>query len=223
MKPSDIDKTFVINLPDCIERRKTVSKELSLHGLSFSIWDAVRNDDGAKGLIETMKQLFEYCIKTGLNNILVLEDDVVLVNRSLSLLYWSLDKLPEDYHLFYLGGNILFPPEKMTDSLMLIRGMYATHAVIYSAASIQLILKLLKKDIHLAYDQILLQNIQNLGKSYCSYPMIANQRKGKSDIFVYNPQLHRGMGRYYNVETEEIDWGLMMDDRFTQMTKNIMQ
>lgn len=223
MQLTDINRTFVVNLPERIDRKYQAYEELTLkHGIGFETFPAIKKEDGAKGLKETMKELFTMCFRLGYDTALIFEDDAVLIDNAKNKLELCISELPADYHLLYLGCNILSKPAKINDNLLQIYGAYATHAIIYSKRAMELILEALNTDTHYAYDQILLTAIQKLGKSYCTYPMIANQRKGQSDIFVYDPKLYKGMSRYYSVEDNVIDWGLMMEDRFNAMTQNIM-
>src|SRR5260221_13127215 len=71
------DKIFLINLNNEIgKQRLTVCDEhFKEHGIEYERWEAIENENGALGLLLTMKELLNHCAKEGYDNFLVLEDD----------------------------------------------------------------------------------------------------------------------------------------------------
>lgn len=176
---------------------------------------------GFAGLNKTMSSLFFGAIKTGMNEVLVFEDDVVFDGNE----FWNkadeaLADLPEDYDCLHFGLNLLMPPQQLphTDKIYRITKAYAAHAVLYSRKAMQFLLPLLHKFGETEpFDVILCKYLQPWGNCYCTSEMLAKQRKTTSNIFKYNPNIHIGIEAYYNRETKEIDWQKMMDERFEQL------
>lgn len=217
-----IDKIFLINTEDEIgwNRLPIAFAELDKHNIPAIRYKAIKNEkNGAVGLSQTMRILFE---ENKGNHILVFEDDILILNQNVNdfdeYMEAAMWELPPDYHCLYLGCNLLLPPARVSDTLLKVRAAYSSHAVIYSKKCIDLMLTLWEEK---PFDMFLMQKIQPYGKSFCTFPMLISQRKGVSNIFEYNPQEQVGLEKYYDVKTQEIDWGLFMERQFELMTKNL--
>lgn len=218
-----IDQTFVISLLTRTDRREVLNYEFDQYNFtSYRYWMAAYHEVGATGLRHSITYLFEHALSKNYNTILVLEDDATFVNDPQIYLGPVLHQLPNDFHVCYLGCNLLLPPTQVSENILRLSAAYASHACIYSQEGMRLILDCLKEDDNLPYDMVLQKKIQSLGYCYASYPMILNQRPGKSDIFKYNPNEHFGIGQYYDEETGILDWGAMMKHRYDLLTKNLM-
>lgn len=202
---ADIDEVYVINLPERADRRELIDKELSQYGVAYTLVEAVKNDNGILGLLDSMKKLFSESISKGQSNIMVLEDDATFLAPPIEFLNTVLTQLPQDYHCFYLGANLINTPERYSENILKIRSAYATHAIIYSRAAIDIIMSLLDNHIT-AYDIILMNNLQGHGKCYCTYPLLATQQPG-----------------YSNIEKRIMDWSALMFTHFNLNTRNIAQ
>jgi len=214
--------TFVINTDDDIgnKRLPLIQSELKKYNIDFKLVEAIKNENGAKGLSLTMKKLFDSCIENSESDILVFEDDAVFINDNVNeIMEAAMQQLPKNYLYLSLGYNLLLPPIRESENLIKLQSSYATHAIIYSRKCIELILD--KWNEEKPYDIFLMNNIQIYGASYGVYPMLCNQRTGISNIFEYNPEEQIGIEKYYNVETKEINWGAMMQERYDELTKNI--
>lgn len=186
------NKIFLINLDNEIgrERLAVCDEHLKEQGIEYERWVAVEKENGAHGLLATMKELFEYCVLSGFTNVLVLEDDAKML-----LPFWPFVKeiwpqLPADYHCLFLGCNLLSKPVRHSANILRIRSSYATHAICYSLEGMKLILKLFEEPEVVPYDIVLMKGLQYLGKSYCTFPMLCIQREG-----------------YSSIEKRVIDWG----------------
>lgn len=218
---SNIDEVFILNIPERKDRLRQMQQQLAPLNIGYRIIPAIKNENGAKGLMQTLKYLFDVITETKLNNTLVFEDDALLCDDFVNVLNEYMKVLPDDFDMFHLGVNLLLPPEKVNDKILRITGAYAAHAVVYSKRGIEKILSFLDEESNLAYDQQLYNNIQKEGHCYCSNPILVKQRPSVSDIFKYNPEVHRGIEKYYNVKENTIDWQVLMDERFLMMTKNL--
>lgn len=220
MQFKDISETYVINLPENLDRFFNVSENLEINGIDFKLWVATKNSNGADGLKQTVKELFNYCLKRSGDFFLIMEDDCeLLFPDSKELIGKALNDLPNDFHILQLGCNLLMPPLKVTDNLFKVIASYALHCVVYSRRAMMEILKFIDHSEPL--DVLIAKHLQPLGKCYCSNPMIATQRPYKSDIFEYNPQMHKGIENIYNADTKVIDWGKFMNMQWERNTKHL--
>jgi hypothetical protein len=197
-------EVFLINLPEMVDRWERSDEILTLAGIDYTYWEATKHEDGRLGLLASMKSLFEHVLESDLQNIMVLEDDFKFiepldVNAFLNIL---VDELPEDFHCLFLGCNLLDRPERISDHILRIGQSYSTHSICYSRKAVELILPLFDNPI--AYDIMLRNGLQPLGKCYTCYPRLATQWAGWSSI-----------------EKREIDWEMYMRQTFAQHTKGI--
>lgn len=218
-----IDEIYVVSLVDRTQRRELIKKELDDYDIPFTFFDAVKDDNGAKGLVITMQKLFKQVLDKGQNNVIVLEDDNRFVLSPIPFLKQIIPQFPTSYHLMYFGLNLLTAPIKVSENILKIGMAYSTHAIIYNRSAIELIYPLLNPETSVPYDFFLSQNIQSLGKSYCTYPMLSTQRDFPSDIanfeeYENKPQLHK----YLDIPNKTILWGKMMSERYAEHTKNLL-
>lgn len=194
------ENTFVVSLKSRPERLAAATKELKQHNIPFTLWEATKNENGRLGLIQTMRGLFEHCIKKGLENVTVFEDDIKLLNLPLLVLGKCFSQLPDDWHIFYLGPNLAKPPNRHSENLLKVRFAYSSHACIYSKRAIELILEQI--DSATVYDIFLVEKIQSKGKSFCAFPMIAVQSSGWSDIEQRDVNYERFLQKRYYQQTK---------------------
>lgn len=196
------DKIFVLNLPERTDRLELILQELRDNEIQATVIDAVKHETGWKGLLLTMKKVFTVSLKDGHKNILVLEDDVQFVAPVKNFLSEVLPQLPERYHCFHLGVNLLSVPTRVSENILRISSAYSTHCVLYSREAMERILPLL--DTPIPYDILLMQQIQPMGHCYASLPQLAIQRPGHSDI-----------------ENKFVDWATHSATTFSMMTKKL--
>jgi hypothetical protein len=88
------------------------------------------------------------------SSILILEDDFEFIhdkeNTNL-FLKKSIDDLPSDWDVFYLGANIMYdytnyPIEKFSDNLLKLNSAYCTHAISFSRRAILKILEIFSNE-----------------------------------------------------------------------------
>lgn len=198
-------EVYVINLPHRVDRRDRISKELESHGIPFTIFEATQDENGIKGLVETMKRLLAHALSKRQANIIVLEDDAsMVVSNPVAMLKHIIPQIPTNYHLLYLGLNLIARPIRMSESILKVTDCYSTHAIAYSKAGMEAVLAQLGSVPLTPYDQFMRQYIVPQYQSYCTFPMMATQCYGYSDI-----------------EKREIDWGKLMAMSFTMHTKNL--
>lgn len=198
------DEVYVVSLNDRPERRILIKNELDGFNIPFTWFDAIRDENGIKGLLLSMKKLFHEILDKGQQMVIIMEDDCAFLLNAKLFLKEVLPQFPTSYHLMYLGLNLLTQPLRLSDNILKVRQAYSTHAIIYTREAIELILPIIDTDNPVPYDILLMKNIQGLEQSYCTFPMLATQRKGFSDI-----------------ERKEIDWGKLMATTFAMHTKRL--
>jgi GR25 family glycosyltransferase involved in LPS biosynthesis len=200
------DQIFVISLNNEVGwgRTEVIWKELQEQDIQSARWTATEHENGVVGLLQTMHQLFTYAVANNEQNVLVLEDD----NHFLVPFWPAMDEIwpqvPKDYHCLFLSCNLLSRPERVSRNILRIRSSYSTNAIVYSLEAMKLIVPLIEKNPTTAYDILLMKHIQPLGKSYCTLPMLSNQRAG-----------------YSSIEKKEIDWAEYQRQSFRMYTHNI--
>lgn len=192
------DGIFVIALP---ERKESIIKELCKHGIEHIIFNAVKDDNGIRGLQLSMRNVLSEALKLRLKNVLVIEDDAeVIIENPVSLINKCIAELPFDYDCLQFGANMVSQPGSYSDNLYKVSYTHATHASIYSKKAILHILSILDYQTHL--DALIHKYLQPLGNCYCSKQMIFNQKDG-----------------YSFIEKRNTRYGSMMKDKFDKIVK----
>lgn len=200
------DEVYVINLPHRVDRLEQMDEELHQHGIPFTIWEAIRNDNGVIGLVETMKKLLYNVVEKRQSNVIILEDDAsFLVSDPVSFIKEIMPQIPKRYHLFYLGLNLITRPTRISQNVLKVNDCYSTHAIVYSYEGAKLALDMLNSQPAKAYDIMVRENILPLQQCYCTYPMIATQRVSYSDI----------------EKKDDPKWGQLMTMTYAMHTKNL--
>lgn len=208
------DKILLINLAHRKDRLSESIDELYKHNIPFELFPATYDkEDGARGLFNTMTDLFQKSVDNSWNNILVLEDDFKIVVPDLAA---HMDKCVEDligldWDLFYMGGNVQSPliPVKGHPSLFRCDNVLSTHAVGYSAAAQSLILSELKKGqrrvehVGEPIDQLFERVVQSRSKSYISQYLLAVQRASFSDVLNFEIDYKSRIQENFNKRLKE--------------------
>ncbi len=118
-KPVKIARTVIINLPRRADRRARLEQHLHEHGQPFGpvSWHAAsdgsrmrkppgwRDTRGALGCLASHRAVLEKAMRDGLDNVLVLEDDVFLFHNAAAGLADFLAAAPADWQMLMLGGH----------------------------------------------------------------------------------------------------------------------
>lgn len=178
-----VDQIYLLNLQKRTDRLLESAKILEEYQISYKIFTAIEKSNGAEGLRDSMLLLFREALENNYKNILVFEDDFLPVCEPFWL-HDTLDKavqqLPENYHIFFLGGQPsagfssrysanLFPAIKY----------FSTHSVIYSQQGIK---EIMGRELGYPIDNWLVDNIEIIGHCYAVNPLLCTQRSGYSDI-----------------------------------------
>jgi GR25 family glycosyltransferase involved in LPS biosynthesis len=200
------DEVYVINLPHRIDRRVEMEDQLMAHGIPFTIFPAIYDpENGIRGLVETMKVLCRHILDKDQKNVIILEDDAqFLVGNPVAFLKEILPQVPANYHLLYLGLNLLTRPTRMSENILKVADCYSTHAIAYSQDAVRLVLERLEQVSLKPYDIFMREEVLGHGRAFCTFPMLATQRDSFSDI-----------------EKKVPDWGRLMALTFSMHTKNL--
>ncbi len=141
------EKIFCINLEERIDRWDKCQQKFTALGILDKVerFRAVQIGTtdhfqakmaGRAGCALSHASILDIAIKENLSNYLVLEDDFDLSptpEECSSILSSSTSELPNDWDLFYLGGNLnrdygTFPLEKYSENLFRLRSCHTTHS-----------------------------------------------------------------------------------------------
>lgn len=217
-----LDQIFIVSLQKRIERRNKIRGAFAGYEIPCRIWNAVERENGAQGLKETMKYLFQFCIMHEMERVGVFEDDSIFIENP-EKIDTCVDELPEGWQLFYPGLTLLVPPEKYSNNLYKVRAAYATHSVFYSLEAMKMLVLAIESNDD-PFDKILQKFIQPFGKSYCSTTLLTTQDTVPSDI--YKPtdaDLDKNplVASLYNKETGAMNWDYFIQGGFKTHTKNL--
>lgn len=178
-----LDNTYLINLRKREDRLLKSTEILEDYDIPYSLVRAIDDEQGARGLRDTMLSIFQEAIEKGYKNIWVMEDDIKMVTDK----FWfhetmkeAVKQLPENYHLLYLGGQPTNGyPCFYAPNLLPAQKYFATHSVIYSQQGIK---EILGRSMSYPIDNWLVDEIQILGHCYAVHPLLCSQRADVSDI-----------------------------------------
>ncbi len=138
------DRTVVISLPDKTERRERLLLDLTACGLACEdtvVWQKAVNghvgtlhtlwkqSPGAWGCRASHLQALQEAVAAGVETLLILEDDACFHPRTAQWLAELMPLLPEDWDLFFLGGQHMTAPSATAHpKLQLGRRIGRTHA-----------------------------------------------------------------------------------------------
>lgn len=200
------DWVFVVSLDNDIGRQRmsVLDPHLKEQGIVYEKWIATENENGVVGLLQTMLALFKSCILSGLNNVLILEDDSEFVVDFWSFIKEVWPQVPEEYHCLFLACTLMSRPERVSNNLLRIGSSYCTSAIVYTLEAMKLIVPMIEKNPTQAYDITLMKNLQPDGKCFATYPQMCYQRAG-----------------YSSIEKKEMDWRSYQSHAFNTYTKGI--
>lgn len=178
-----IDRIVCINLAKRTDRFLPFTEMMENYSVPFERFSAIEHPNGAEGLKETMIALFEDCIRKKVENVLVFEDDALFVERIEifhDTMNKSIESLPENYLMLFLGGQVTAGIIHFTSaSLIQAAKVFSTHAVIYSLQGMK---EILSHNISAPIDNFYVDQIEPMRRSFMTYPLLATQRSGYSDI-----------------------------------------
>jgi GR25 family glycosyltransferase involved in LPS biosynthesis len=186
------EEIYCINLDHRTDRWANVQKEFEKLGIKDRVqrFSALKRPDGRIGLIKSTLEILKISRKKGLENVLILEDDVTFINNPLQNLELAINQLKEnnfEWQLFYLGANTHNKLNKVTPNLILLRNAFATHSLAYHKSIYKKVIDyatVTDKIITIVQvlDVWLSTVIQSNNKTYMVNPIITTQIESYSDI-----------------------------------------
>lgn len=196
------DAIFVINLPKRTDRLLDITEQMLNYDIPFTLIDAIEDKNGAEGLRLTTEKLLTECVEKELKNVLIFEDDCLFVNDPNPIMNEVVKQLPDNYHIVYLGGQIVHGVNRQQSAnLFQLDTVYSTHAW---GISLQGMKEIISKGLTAPIDNCLVDNIQKLQQCYITFPLLATQRAGFSNI-----------GNSY------IDWDIYITPKYNQQISNV--
>lgn len=195
-------RIVLINLVTRTDRLLESSDELNKYGVPFEVVRAIKNENGQRGISDTLRALFKESLKMGHKKLLVFEDDVKMLvepNEFDRVMDLAQVELPTDWDMLYLGANIPYPSCAWEYSPHLIKIGYALslHAVAYSSKCMERILRVPRQ---LPIDVQIAKEVHWAASSFVTYPLLCTQRPGYSDI-----------------ESREVSYGHFIEDRYKKV------
>lgn len=178
-----IGRIVVLNLPKRTDRLLEITEEFENYEIPFERVSAIEDSRGAEGLRLTMVKLFEEEIEKGTEHLLVFEDD----NKFVVEKFWFhdtmnkvIDSLPERYIMLFLGGQLTGKVNSFhSPHIISATKVFSTHSVLYSLQGMK---EILARQMTAPIDNFYVASIEQLGRSYMTYPLLTTQRAGYSDI-----------------------------------------
>lgn len=184
------DAIYLINLPDRPDRLEKATQELNKYNIPFVLAPAIKRENGAQGLFETIISIFTEAEAENMGNILLLEDDVKFLQDPNVYMPKCVEQLSRmSWDLFYLGINMDHPSNMFIgftfENLLKIRYGYSTHAIAWSRPARREFMSLymsVPNFMSAPIDVRLSETIHKNGRSFASYPLLATQHDGMSSI-----------------------------------------
>ena len=174
--------TYCLNLRSRPDRWSAVQDECKKLDLNVMRVGAIRTTLGWEGCKASHIQLLQHAKDEGI--FMIIEDDMKVIGSKAEY-EKSLLELPDDWDMLYLGAS--FPAEapdklvKYTDSLCYLQGGLCTHALLFNNQH-GVADWIINNQKGLFIDQMYMKFVQPKFNCYITYPMIATQQEGYSDI-----------------------------------------
>jgi len=182
---------YCINLFSRMDKWAECLKEFDKHGLCVEWHNGVDGEKiiyqgdlkkGVVGCFMSHKNLITEARDSGLETILILEDDVAFDDNLNEKFNEWINEVPNDWDMLYLGGNHnVREVTKCDDHLMRATNTQTTHAYAIKNTIYDMILDRLETldlDVDVVYTEI-----QKKCNAYCFTPRLAWQRPSISDIW----------------------------------------
>ena len=170
-------KAYCINLPERTDRWKLTVQEFTKTDFELVRFEGVKGSPGWAGcrdshlklLSEIRDQVFMIC-----------EDDIVFHTEIKNLLPVVMGQL-KDWDMLYLGATLNSPLKMYSENLYRLENAWTTHAIIYNNHRVVNYILQNKENIR-KIDVFFLHEIQDKFNCFVTYPMLATQRPGHSDV-----------------------------------------
>jgi GR25 family glycosyltransferase involved in LPS biosynthesis len=185
------DRIFVINLKRRRDRLEKFFHGIAPYAIDINSIEVVEAVDGHKerpdlgpdagkwGCAMSHKRVHELIMKSEDQKVLVFEDDCEFFDGFEEKFKSALKDLPDNWDMFYLGGNLWVPPIKFKNSVHKIIKCYSTHA--YAVTQ-----KFVRNYHHLIDFNSIIDNqyaeLHSMMNAYVIHPSICGQFTSYSDV-----------------------------------------
>lgn len=181
---------YCINLDHRTDRWQECQTEFESIGIKDKVqrFSAITHTDGRIGCIKSHLEILKIARNKNLNNVLILEDDVKFLNDPINSLIPVIEQIQKfKYSLLYLGANTHCKLFKIKPNLVELKQGFSTHAICYNKICYNRVIEGLENINRIdklddILDVWLSKNIQEKHLCLVTYPLMAIQRTGFSDI-----------------------------------------
>lgn len=175
----------VLNLPHREDRLLAFTEQAEKLNFPFLRVESIHDTaSGARGLRDTMSQLFNEEILKETKHLLVFEDDADAVEDEPAFtktMEGVMNQLPGGYHMIFLGGQLTHRISSFhSENLFQAKMIFSTHSVLYSLDGMKAVVA---SNLDYPIDNHLVKTVQEYGRCYCVYPLLFGQKPGQSDIY----------------------------------------
>jgi len=172
--------TYCINLDHRTDKWENTVEESKKIGVDLIRFPAIRERVGHDGCRKSHLKLLSETVGEGI--FMVTEDDFkIIVDDPIGITLKAYSQLPDDWDMFYLGATLNEPLEQYSENLYRLKRAWATHAFIYNNQN-GVVDYILKNHNTKKFSVFLCDDVQFKFNCYITYPMVATQRAGHSDI-----------------------------------------
>jgi hypothetical protein len=173
-------KAFVVNLKDRHDRL-TGFKE-NQFPFDIEIFEGIKTDPGWIGCTESQLSIIREQRDLPFA---IFEDDCLLI-ESWDIVEKAMSQLPDDWDALWIGATLMKPIERYSDNLFRLKEGLCAHAIIYNSKRIvDYILNnfdLYENERRKTIDVFYAYDVQEKFNCFITYPLVATQRAGFSDI-----------------------------------------
>lgn len=177
------DKIYYINLDRRVDRRQQVENELAKLNIQADRISGVVHEKPATGCHLSHAKIFDDALQSGYDRILIFEDDVEFFPNALENFTASLQDLPTEWDMFYLGANLdAYRAYQVKEHIARLEGAYATHAYAVRRTLFRALFEI-NADTEVVHNDVTYtQQIHPNYACYLALPLVAGQRDSFSDI-----------------------------------------
>jgi len=177
------DVIYCISLMGSIDRREKISEEFRKVG----IYDRVNfilgmpSDTPAYDCDKTHAYCLREALENNCENALIFEDDAYWIrDDTLEVLAKSIQDLPDDWDLFYLGGSVFTPAKKVTGHLARMNMVSSLVSYSVNRHFFEKVSNSITPDDPL--DNVIARKIMPFSNSYLAVPPLTCQRPSWSNV-----------------------------------------
>lgn len=183
------DKIYYINLERRIDRNEQCVHELNKNNIIAERFNAIdykeMNLEPWMGCLLSNLEIIKESKSSGFDCVLILEDDVVFVDKLEELFIEYINQVPDNWDMLYLSGNhnqhCGNHINNISENVIKCTLTYSTHSFAVKSSVYDLIIDYLTNNQNKPVD-VLYTKIQSICNAYSLFPGLTTQRVGFSDI-----------------------------------------